>query len=104
MEPGCRADRARLPPLLLQPLVENAVRHGVEPSDSGAQLRIATQRRGGVVVIKVTNTLPAGPGQPGAGEALRNVRERLALLHDVQARFACGSKDGVYQVRIEVPA
>jgi two-component system sensor histidine kinase AlgZ len=97
------ADNARLPPLLLQPLVENAVRHGVEPSASGAQVRISTRRRGGVVVIKVSNTMPAGPGPAGAGEALRNVRERLALLHDVQGRFGCGSKDGVFQVRVEVP-
>jgi two-component system sensor histidine kinase AlgZ len=98
-----RAEGARLPPLLLQPLVENAVRHGVEPSDSGALVRISTQRRGGAVVIKVSNTVPAGPGPAGAGEALRNVRERLALLHDVQGQFASGAKNGVFQVRIEVP-
>ena len=97
------ADGARLPPLLLQPLVENAVRHGVEPSASGAQLRISTQRRGRVVVIKVSNTLPAGPGPAGAGEALRNVRERLALLHDLQGQFRSGLQDGVFQVRMEVP-
>ncbi|WP_342616849.1 histidine kinase [Rhodoferax sp. GW822-FHT02A01] len=98
-----QADGARLPPLLLQPLVENAVRHGVEPSDTGAMVRISTQRRGSVVVIKVSNTVPAGPGRAGAGEALRNVRERLALLHDVQGRFSSGMRDGVFQVRMEVP-
>jgi two-component system, LytTR family, sensor histidine kinase AlgZ len=98
------ADNARLPPLLLQPLVENAVRHGVEPSAHGAQLRISTQRRGAVVVIKVSNSVPAGPGPAGAGEALRNVRERLALLHDLQGQFRSGSQDGVFQVRMEVPA
>jgi two-component system sensor histidine kinase AlgZ len=97
------ADSARLPPLLLQPLVENAVRHGVEPSASGAELRISTQRRGSLVVIKVSNTLPAGPGPAGSGEALRNVRERLSLLHDVQGQFRSGSKDGMFQVRMEVP-
>jgi two-component system sensor histidine kinase AlgZ len=97
------ADGARLPPLLLQPLVENAVRHGVEPSASGAYLRISTQRRGKTVVIKVSNTVPAGPGPAGAGEALRNVRERLALLHDLQGQFRSGQKDGLYQVRMEVP-
>ena len=56
------AAAARLPPLLLQPLVENAVKHGVEPSADGAQIRISTQRRGSRVVIKVTNTVPAGHG------------------------------------------
>ena len=94
---------ARLPPLLLQPLVENAVRHGVEPSESGATVRISTHRRGSVVVVKVTNTVPAGPGLPGHGLALDNVRDRLNLMHDVQGRFQCGLVDGVYQVRIEVP-
>ena len=97
------AEGARLPPLLLQPLVENAVRHGVEPSAGGAQLRISTHKRGQTVVIKVSNTVPAGPGPAGAGEALRNVRERLALLHDLQGQFRSGCKDGVFQVRMEVP-
>ena len=98
-----QAALARLPPLLLQPLVENAVRHGVEPSESGATVRISTQRRGSVVVIKVTNTVPAGSGTHGHGMALDNVRDRLQLLHDVQGRFQCGLVDGVYQVRMEVP-
>ena len=98
-----QADDALLPPLLLQPLVENAVRHGVEPSAQGADVRISTQCRGSVVVIKVTNTVPNGQGEQGQGLALRNVRERLALLHDVQSQFRSGLKDGVYQVRMEVP-
>jgi two-component system sensor histidine kinase AlgZ len=98
------AGQARLPPLLLQPLVENAVRHGVEPSESGATLRISTRRRGSVVLVKVTNTVPAGSGPPGHGLALDNVRDRLRLLHDVQGQFRSGLVDGVYQVRIEIPA
>ncbi len=97
------ADAARLPPLLLQPLVENAVRHGVEPSDSGAQLIISTRRRGSTVVIKVTNSAPSGVGRPGHGLALANVRERLLLLHDVQAQFQAAFQDGVFQVRLEIP-
>lgn len=98
-----QADAARLPPLMLQPLVENAVRHGVEPSDSGADIKISTQLRGSVVVIKVTNTVPAGQGTAGHGVALNNVRARLSLLHDVQGQFRSVLKDGMYQVRIEVP-
>jgi len=97
-----RADAARLPPLLLQPLVENAVRHGVEPSASGADIRISTVRRGSTVVVKVTNSVPAGGGQPGHGLALTNVRNRLYLLHDVQAQFQTSCKDGLFQVRLEI--
>ena len=98
------SSHARLPALLLQPLVENAVRHGVEPSALGAQIKISSQRRGTTVVIKVTNTVPGGPGEPGSGMALQNVRDRLSLLHDVEGQFQCGFRDGVFQVRIEVPA
>jgi two-component system sensor histidine kinase AlgZ len=102
LDPG--AEQARLPPMLLQPLVENAVKHGVEPCQSGADIRISTQRRGSTVVIKVTNSVPAGAGEPGNGLALVNVRDRLSLLHDVQGQFQSALKKGVYQVRIEVPA
>jgi two-component system sensor histidine kinase AlgZ len=99
-----RAGGARVPALFLQPLVENAVKHGVEPSSSGADVKVSTQRRGSVVVIKVTNTVPAGQGRPGHGVAQDNVRDRLRLLHDVQAQFQTALIEGLYQVRIEVPA
>lgn len=98
-----RVDHALLPPLLLQPLVENAVLHGVEPSATGADVKISTERRGSIAVIKVTNSVPAGQGEAGNGVALRNVRERLFLLHDVQGQFRFGMRNGVYQVRMEVP-
>jgi two-component system, LytTR family, sensor histidine kinase AlgZ len=97
------AGRAKVPALFLQPLVENAVKHGVEPSPSGADVKVSTQRRGSVVVIKVTNTVPAGQGRPGHGLALENVRDRIRLLHDVQAQFQTALIDGLYQVRMEVP-
>jgi two-component system, LytTR family, sensor histidine kinase AlgZ len=97
------AGHARVPPLLLQPLVENAVKHGVEPSADGADVKVSTQRRSGTVVVKVTNTVPAGQGKRGHGVAQDNVRDRLRLLHDVQGQFQAGLKDGVYQVRLEVP-
>jgi two-component system sensor histidine kinase AlgZ len=98
------AGKAKVPALFLQPLVENAVKHGVEPSPTGADVKITTQKRGSVVVIKVTNTVPSGQGRPGHGVALDNVRDRLRLLHDVQAQFQTALIDGRYQVRIEVPA
>jgi len=98
------AGSARVPPLVLQPLVENAVKHGVEPSAVGAQVKVSTQRRSGTVVIKVTNTVPAGQGRRGHGVAQDNVRDRLRLLHDVQGQFQAALKDGIYQVRMEVPA
>lgn len=109
-----RAATAQVPPLLLQPLVENAVRHGIEPSASGGEVRIQTQARGQRVVIKISNTLPAAPptagpnaapAQPagGHGLALDNVRQRLALLHDVQASLRSARVGDQYQVRLELP-
>lgn len=99
-----RAEGARVPPLLLQPLVENAVKHGVQPSAEGAQVHVCTQWRGASVVITITNTVPAGPGPAGCGVALANVGERLRLLHDVRCRFRAGRQGGVFEVRMEVPA
>lgn len=98
------AMQAHLPPLLLQPLVENAIKHGVEPSATGAQVKISTERRGSTVVVKVSNSTPAGSGERGNGLALANVRERLLLLHDVQAKFHTVYKDGIFHVRLELPA
>ena len=104
-----QAHGARLPPLLLQPLVENAVKHGVEPSPEGARLRIRTQRRGAMVLIEVINSLPPlrwadAPLPRGHGIALDNVRDRLRLLHDMQAQFSAGMDDKSYRVRIAIPA
>jgi two-component system sensor histidine kinase AlgZ len=102
------ASAAHLPPLLLQPLVENAVKHGIEPSPEGGKLRIRTERRGAMVRVEVVNSLPPlrwadEPLQRGHGIALNNVRSRLALLHDVQAQFRAGVERDSYRVVIDVP-
>jgi two-component system sensor histidine kinase AlgZ len=104
------ANAALLPPLLLQPLVENAVKHGVEPSLEGGRLRIRTRRRRGIVLIEVINTMPRlhradKPMRRGHGIALNNVRERLLLLYDMRAQFRAGTLDQRhYRVRIAIPA
>ncbi len=84
------AASARVPPLLLQPLVENAVRHGIEPSETGGEIRIRTVARGDRALLRVANSLSQAPSQPGHGIGLESVRRRLLLMHDVQARFAAG--------------
>jgi two-component system sensor histidine kinase AlgZ len=97
------AAQARVPPLLLQPLLENAVRHGVEPSAAGGQIRVRTRVRHGQVEIAVVNTVPAEASTPGHGMALRNVRERLRLMHDVAADFSARRDGPLYRVDIVVP-
>ena len=94
---------ARVPPLLLQPLVENAVRHGVEPSDNGGMIRVRTRVRTGRAVVSIANTVPSAPSRPGSGIALHNVRERLRLMHDVTAQFETRLDRGVFRVQIVVP-
>jgi len=101
-----QADGARLPPLLLQPLVENAVKHGIEPAAQGGMLRVRTRVRRSQVEILVANSLPgssAAPAAPGHGIALRNVHERLRLMHDVAADFSARRHGDVYRVQIVVP-
>jgi two-component system sensor histidine kinase AlgZ len=85
-----RAGSARVPPLLLQPLAENAVRHGVEPVPAGGEVWLRTRRRLGEVEVSVVNTVGEQAGFPGQGIALANVRERLRVLHDVAAQFSAG--------------
>lgn len=97
------ADAARLPPLLLQPLVENAVRHGVEPNDEGGELTVTTARRGDEVEIRIVNSVGAPARTAGHGLALRNVRQRLRLMHDVAARFDLESTDTRFSLRIVIP-
>ncbi len=88
---------------MLQPLVENAVRHGVEPSPQGAEVWVQARLRHGQVVVEVRNTVAAESGGAGHGMAQHNVRERLRLLHDVAAQFDSWREAGVYHARIVIP-
>jgi two-component system sensor histidine kinase AlgZ len=94
---------ARVPPLLLQPLVENAVRHGIEPAAEGGTIRVRTRVKGGRVQLTIVNSVPEAPSRPGNGIALRNVRERLRLMHDVAAQFEVHRENTFYRVQIGIP-
>ena len=94
---------ARVPPLLLQPLVENAVRHGIEPNDVKGYVLIRARVRNGRAWLQVVNTVGA-PAQPGHGIGLASARERLRLMHDIHAEFQSGPIEGDrYRVRLAVP-
>ena len=102
LDPGVH--QALLPPLLLQPLVENAIRHGVEPSAGGGKLQVRTARRGEHALVQIVNTLPEhAPPTPGHGMALANVRARLSLLHDMEASISAKAQGGHFIVRLHVP-
>jgi len=94
---------ARVPSLLLQPLVENAVRHGVEPNDAGGRVQIRARRRNGRAWVQVVNTV-GGSAPPGHGIGLVSSRERLRLMHDFRSEFQAGPIDGGrFRVRLAVP-
>jgi two-component system sensor histidine kinase AlgZ len=97
------ADAARVPPLILQPLVENAVRHGVEPADDGGTIRVRTRVKMGRALVTIANSVPRVPSRPGNGIALKNVRERLRLMHDMAAQFETRQEGDVFRVQIVVP-
>ncbi len=98
-----RVGAARVPPLVLQPLVENAVRHGIEPAQQGGRIWVQAAVRRGLAVILVSNTVPDAPSTPGHGIALRNVRERLRLLHDVAGSCDVWREGDLFRARITVP-
>jgi two-component system sensor histidine kinase AlgZ len=95
---------ALVPPLMLQPLVENAVYHGVEPSQSVGEISIEVRRSGGELVMILTNPFP-GEGRHSGGNkmAIANIRERLQLHFDAEASMKSELKDGIYQVTIRLP-
>jgi two-component system sensor histidine kinase AlgZ len=124
-------ENALIPPLLLQPLLENAVYHGIEALPQGGSIKIVLRRNGDELRLTVENPcvehgIPAkgshGDGDfqnnyesessvPATGNkqrsnnkmALQNIRERLDLLFDAEARYQVESGNNFYRVEIVLP-
>ena len=100
---GAPAD-ALLPPLVLQPLLENAVYHGVEPGTGTSDVLVRIVKRGDRVLAQIENPyLEAEVQRSGNRMALENIRERLQLFFDAEARIAIKAADGRYRVELEIP-
>jgi LytS/YehU family sensor histidine kinase len=94
-----------MPPLLLQPLVENAVRHGVAQLPEGGAVRITIERRGERLRIMVENPFdPEAPPGRGKGIGLRNVRRRLQTMFGTEARMDLQKDTHMFRVEISFPA
>ncbi len=95
---------ALIPPLVLQPLLENAVYHGIEPSIEPGTIQINLYRRRNEVFVVIRNPY-RGDGNHHAGNkmALSNIRERLLLHFDVDAELSTRVGTDYYQVMIRMP-
>jgi two-component system LytT family sensor kinase len=101
---------ARLPSLLLQPLVENAIKYAVTPQEEGADIAIEARRTGDTVLITVSDTGPGADAQypvraeQSTGVGLANIRDRLAQAYGAGHRFETQTNiRGGFRVIIEIP-
>jgi two-component system sensor histidine kinase AlgZ len=96
---------APVPKLLLQPLLENAVYHGIERAVEGGAVTISGRYRRGVVNLAIRNTLPGEQVEPRSGHriAQSNVRDRLTALYGDDAGMVVGRVEDDYQVRLHFP-
>lgn len=104
------AQAARVPPMILQPLVENAVKHGIAQSTAGGTVDISAQVRNGWLHLCVTNPLEPGAAQPprantnqGMGLGLKNSRQRLLAIYGDQARMVQRATPQRFVVELTLP-
>jgi two-component system LytT family sensor kinase len=102
-----RALEALVPSLLLQPLIENAVKYAVSPAEQGGSIRVEGRVRGTMLELAVADDGPglstgAAPGA-GRGVGLRNTRERLAVLYDDNHRFAAIDNKPGLRIELGLP-
>ena len=102
----------RVPPLMLQPLLENAVYHGIEPLENPGEIVITIQQQGNEMVLEIINPYSThAASHVGNQMALNNIRERLSLFYDLEARLEAGPEEPLgtdtqtqrYRVRMTLP-
>jgi LytS/YehU family sensor histidine kinase len=94
-----------LPPLLLQPLVENAVKHGIASLPEGGDVRLAVQRQNGRLAILVENSWdPEAPPRRSGGLGLKNVQQRLEARYGKDANLRVNTEGELFQVTLSIPA
>jgi hypothetical protein len=103
IEPGARA--CLLPPMILQPLVENAVKHGIGGMPDGGLVTIRAQRSGSLLKVAVENGVdPDSVPRKGKGIGLPNVRQRLATCYGHEAGIGWSRKGEMFVVEMSIPA
>ena len=102
VDPAC--GDCDIPALLIQPLVENAVKHGIAMMEHGGEIFIAGRREHDLLRFTITN--PFDPDAPSTGRnglGLRNIRERLEARYGNAARMDVTVAESIYQVALTLP-
>src|SRR5262249_34055379 len=95
---------AEVPNMILQPVVENAIRHGIGNKARGGTIKISTQRENNRLLITVTDDgTPTNPGKNGAGIGLANTRARLTKLYGNDFSFSLEPFGQGARVRLDIP-
>ncbi|HKW61952.1 MAG TPA: histidine kinase [Candidatus Acidoferrum sp.] len=93
-----------LPPLLLQPLMENAIRHGIAGLPEGGEVRLTAERQNGRLEILVENSWdPDAPPRRSSGLGLRNVQQRLEARYGKDALMRVMAEGELFQVSLSIP-
>jgi len=100
LEPGL--DHLQIPPLLLQPLVENSVQCAIARREEGGSIEVRVRRLGERCLLEVVDDGPEFSGEP-ADSALHNIRQRLAATYGAEHRFSILRLNGKTAVQIEIP-
>ncbi len=94
----------RLPPLLCQPLIENAINHGIAHLVEGGEICVSAGQAGSMLLIRISNPCAADRPRTGSkGIGLANVRRRLAALYGNDGRIDVMERDGVFMAEIRLP-
>jgi sensor histidine kinase YesM len=102
VDPAARA--IQVPPMILQTLVENALKHGVSRRPEGGEVQISAAANDGKLVLQVTNSGELGSARPADTQlGLKNIRERLHLLYGDRASFLLQNGNGTVVARVEIP-
>jgi len=99
-------DKALVPHLILQPLFENAIKHGVARSASPVQLQLSAERRDGQVILRLANGVRLKPDPQeiaGEGVGLANVARRLANFYGAAAGLSVVQREGRFTVELRLP-
>jgi LytS/YehU family sensor histidine kinase len=96
---------ARLPPLFLQPLVENAIKHGIRPLDQGGEIIVEARRAGDRLRLRVCNPIDAEAPRDvtGLGQGLRHLQSRLQTQYDERAYIEVESTATTFTVKVSLP-